>query len=77
MYTSLCLIFIFGLLCIGLLSIYRLFLSPLAQIPGPKLAAVTRLYEMYYDLVKEGQMPWKLQELHKHHGLLKYLSSAR
>ncbi|KAK8017144.1 hypothetical protein PG991_008220 [Apiospora marii] len=50
------------------LSFYRLFLHPLAHIPGPKLAAITRYYEAYYDLVQDGQYTFKIAELHKKYG---------
>ncbi|KAI1872361.1 uncharacterized protein JN550_004080 [Neoarthrinium moseri] len=50
------------------LALYRLYLHPLAQFPGPKLAAVTRLYEGYYDLYQSGQYTFKIAELHKYYG---------
>ena len=48
--------------------LHRLVLSPLANIPGPKLAAVTGFYEMYYDLVQKARFPWKIVELHRKYG---------
>lgn len=45
--------------------LYRLFLHPLAKFPGPKLAAITRYYEAYYDIVHNGQYTFKIAELHK------------
>lgn len=50
------------------LALYRLYLHPLARFPGPKLAAVTRLYEGYYDLYQRGQYTFKIAELHKQYG---------
>ncbi|KAK3351394.1 cytochrome P450 [Neurospora tetraspora] len=47
---------------------YRLTLHPLAKFPGPKLAAITRLYEGYYDVIQEGQYTFKIGELHKQYG---------
>ncbi|KAK7961239.1 cytochrome P450 [Apiospora saccharicola] len=50
------------------LCIYRLFLHPLACFPGPKLAAVTRYYEAYFDVLQEGQYTFKIAELHNKYG---------
>ena len=50
------------------LAVYRLYLHPLARFPGPKLAAVTRYYEGYYDLYQSGKYTFKIAELHKHYG---------
>ena len=49
--------------------IYRLFFHPLASFPGPKLAAVTRYYEGYYDVIQNGQYTFKIAELHKKYGI--------
>jgi hypothetical protein len=52
------------------LAFYRLFIHPLARFPGPKLAAVTRWFETYYDVVQNGQYTFKIQEMHKKYGIL-------
>lgn len=52
------------------LAVYRLYLSPIAKFPGPKLAAVTRWYEFYYDVVLRGQYSNRIAELHKIYGEL-------
>lgn len=50
------------------LAIYRLFLHPLAHIPGPSLAALTCLYEAYFDVYRGGKYQWEIQRLHKLYG---------
>ena len=61
-----------GLCAVGisLISVvfYRLIMDPLARVPGPKLAAVTGCYEMYYGLVEKARFPWKIVELHEQYG---------
>ena len=52
------------------LAIYRLYLSPLAKFPGPKLAALTRKYESYYEVYQNYEYLWKIKELHKQYGEL-------
>ena len=49
-------------------AIYRLYLSPIAKFPGPRLAAVTYLYEIYYDAVKRGKYTFKIRDLHAIYG---------
>ncbi|KIW42127.1 uncharacterized protein PV06_05711 [Exophiala oligosperma] len=50
------------------LVIYRLYFHPLAKFPGPKYAAISRWHEFYYEVVKQGQFTFKVQELHKQYG---------
>lgn len=57
----------FGLYLLGLL-IYRLFLSPIANIPGPKLTAVTGWYETYHDVYRGGKFIYKIEEWHQQYG---------
>lgn len=59
---------ILELVWIGFAIINRLFLSSLAHIPGPKLAALTSWYEFYYDIVKPGRFVWKIKALHAEYG---------
>lgn len=52
------------------LGFYRLLLHPLAKFPGPKLAAVSRWYEGYYDVVRNGQYTFRIAEMHKQYGMV-------
>ena len=54
-----------------LVIIYRLFLSPLAKFPGPKLAAATSWYEAFYDL-RSKNFPDILSDLHDRYGMYLY-----
>ncbi|KAE8365518.1 cytochrome P450 [Aspergillus caelatus] len=53
------------LLC---LAIYRVYLSPLSRIPGPKLAALTYWYETYYEVYKGGQYFRVIDDMHAKYG---------
>ncbi|KAH8803014.1 cytochrome P450 [Xylogone sp. PMI_703] len=47
---------------------YRLYLSPLSTIPGPKLAVATHLYAFYHDVVRQGLYIWEIEDMHKQYG---------
>ena len=51
------------------LASYRLYFSPLAKFPGPKLAALSKWYEAYYEIVLKGQFTFHIDELHERYGM--------
>jgi hypothetical protein len=55
--------------------IHRLYFHPLRKFPGPKLAAITHLYEFYYNLVQNGMFIWEVNKMHEKYGIsLNYAS---
>ncbi|KAK0649948.1 cytochrome P450 [Cercophora newfieldiana] len=54
-------------LYIALKTVYRLFFSPLAGFPGPRLAASTKLFEAYHMIIKDDWLE-TLERLHRQHG---------
>ena len=49
-------------------AIWRLYLSPLAKIPGPRSVALTYWVEFYYDVIKNGMYMWEVQKMHEKYG---------
>lgn len=67
--SSVVLVFFLGILSwVIYVAIQRLVLSPLASVPGPRLAAVTYWYEIYHDVWKPGQYTFKIKQLHEEYG---------
>ena len=48
--------------------IYRLWLHPLSNFPGPRLAAVSSLYSFYFNVVRGGLFIWEIQRMHRQYG---------
>lgn len=53
---------------------YNLYLHPLRQIPGPKLAAMTSWPDFYYDVVKDGSYLFEIRKMHDKYGEFELLS---
>lgn len=56
------------LLVLTISAIRRVFLSPLSNFPGTKLAALTLWNEFYWDVVKRGTFIWRIEDMHKKYG---------
>jgi hypothetical protein len=63
-------IYLLGLSSIWLAAtiVYRLYLHPLAHVPGPKLAAITNLYGLYFSVVGGSRFYIQIQKLHEEYG---------
>lgn len=51
------------------LVIWRLYFHPLSKFPGPRLAAATRWYEFYDDVIRGGVTSQRYPALHKRYGM--------
>jgi hypothetical protein len=56
------------------LAVVRLYFSPIAGFPGPKLAAASFWYEFYYDFWKSGKYIYEIKKMHEKYGKSSVLS---
>lgn len=66
--TKILLIFIIINLCNVLIIIRRLFFHPLTAFPGPRLAAATTFYKIYFEVIKGGELLGRIHQLHVLYG---------
>lgn len=59
-------LYLFGYAVI--LTVYRLWFSPLAAFPGPLLARTSFCYEFYYNWIRLGTYYLKVKEMHDMYG---------
>ncbi|KAI0451110.1 cytochrome P450 [Xylaria acuta] len=52
----------------AIVVIYRLYFSPLADFPGPRIAAATGWYEFYYQYWLDGKYIFEIEKMHKIYG---------
>jgi hypothetical protein len=67
-----------GVVLLGLLwlvygVISRLYLSPLAKFPSPKLVALSKWYEFYCEVVLNGKFTFEIRRVHEKYGAASYL----
>ena len=55
--------------------IYNLCFHPLHKIPGPRIAAMTSLYDFWYDAVKGGTYLWEISKMHDIYGKMAILAA--
>lgn len=48
--------------------VWGLYFGPLANIPGPKWAALSLWHEFYFDVVRRGTFIWRIEEMHREYG---------
>lgn len=58
------------------IAFYRIHLHPLKNFPGPKLAAVTKLYRAWFQIVQDGGQLKQWNILHEQYGKFRALNKV-
>jgi hypothetical protein len=62
-------LFVAVIMWLATIALYRRFLHPIANIPGPFLASTTHFYIVYYNLFSgKSQFYLQVEKLHKKYG---------
>jgi hypothetical protein len=48
--------------------IYRLYFHPFSKYPGPTVAAITRWYRFYHNVIRDGKLLSEIEKYHKKYG---------
>jgi hypothetical protein len=67
-YTSVDFFYLFLVFLGSTVILYRLYIHPLANFPGPWLAAITDYYAAYFDIWMAGGQVKQLEKLHSIYG---------
>lgn len=59
------------------ITVNRLFFQPLRKVPGPKLAALTKWYGFYHNVIRDGQYSLSFPLLHKKYSAWKLDLNAK
>lgn len=65
-----------GALYLTTKAVYRRFFNPLANVPGPFLPAVTRLWAWYHNVPREGKLFLEIERLHSIYGKQHFVNLA-
>lgn len=67
--TAMLVIIVASILNFIWLVIYRLYFSPLAKFPGPRLVAATSWVEFYHNYWRRGQYIYEVEKMHDKYGI--------
>ena len=55
--------------CVSYMVPFIDYLHTLSKLSSPNFTSITYWFEFYYDVIRGGQYPWKLKELHNQYDM--------